>query len=589
MKTHGRFRAQTWSVLVLIGCLVVVAAATAVTAISHRDTEQRLLDQRTLEEAALVTTALPGIQTPLAAAAELAEATDGAQASFDAVMSRSIDTAQFVSAVLFSATTMQPVADVGEPTALATADAGRTRAMIEQAVATDDLSVVDTLDLPGRRLGYAFTAASGTPTFVVYAETALALDATGAPRPTGAFADLDFALYLGDGEQPGDLLLTSVEDPPIDGRRSSTVVPFGDTQALLVTGTDTVLGSRLSARLPWYIAGLGTAIALVAAGAAERLMRRRQHAERLAIDLSRLYDEQRHRSETLQRSLLPAGLDTPPNVTAAARYWPAGGGVEIGGDFYDLFPLGGDRWAIAIGDVCGHGIEAAALTGVTRHTIRAAARHLRSPAEVLRWTHDAIRSYSGETYCTVCFAFLTVEPNGGFRLDLSLGGHPGPVLYKADGSVRVLEARGTLLGLFEPTLATATYHLSPGDVLVLYTDGITDAPRGQAMSIDELQDIVGDYGDGSPERIADGIRDVLEARRGSAAGDDAALLILRFGGQSDGSSEEPSAGFVAHDAATGQLDLAREADAFEERAIMGDQEHGATKALERRLQLLDRR
>lgn len=548
VTARRRFGARAGATAVLVGCLAVIGAATALTALSHRDTEQRLLDQRTAAEGALLETTIPAIQTPLASAAELAEVTDGSAASFTAVISRSIQSDQFASAVLFSATTMEPVAAVGEPAALSAAPAGRTPAMIEQALATDELSVIDTLDLPGPRFGYAFTAARETPAYVVYAESSQPPDPTGSSGPTGAFADLEFALYLGGEERAGDLLATSVTDPPIGGRRSSTAVQFGDSQLLLVTGTDAVLGSQLSARLPWFIAFTGTALALLAAAAAARLLRRRHDAEQLADDVSRLFDEQRHRSETLQRSLLPAALEGPPGVTAIGRYWPAGGDLEIGGDFYDLFPLGGDRWAIAIGDVCGHGIEAAALTGVTRHTIRAAARHLRSPAEVLRWAHDAIKSYGGDTYCTVCFAFLTIEP-GGMRLDLSLGGHPGPLLSRADGSVRVLEAGGTLLGLVEPTLTTATYHLTPGDVLVLYTDGITDAPRDQAMSIDELQDIVSRHAGETPAGVADAVRTVLDIRRGPTSGDDAALLILRFGDAPDADDEERlSARLVAHDA-----------------------------------------
>ena len=106
------------------------------------------------------------------------------------------------------------------------------------------------------------------------------------------------------------------------------------------------------------------------------------------------------------------------------RYWPASATDEVGGDFYDLFPVDGGRWGVAIGDVCGRGIDAAALTGVIRNTIRAAARHLRSAEEVLRWTHEAILTYGSDTYCTACFAFLDVDDDGSARLELALGGHP---------------------------------------------------------------------------------------------------------------------------------------------------------------------
>ena len=249
----------------------------------------------------------------------------------------------------------------------------------------------------------------------------------------------------------------------------------------------------------------------------------------LADDVSRLYEDQRHRAETLQRSLLPRDLPQPPGVQVAARYWPADTTSEIGGDFYDLFDIGSGRWGVTIGDVCGKGIEAAALTGVTRHTIRAAARHLDSPADVLGWTYEAIQAYDSETYATVCFAFLRLSDDGG-ELDIALAGHPGPMLYRTDGTVESLGTSGTVLGLVEPHLSVARYDLGPGDTVVFYTDGITDAPGRQAVPHDELEQAVRESREAEPAETADAIRACIERHRPGGSGDDTAILVLRFAG-----------------------------------------------------------
>jgi serine phosphatase RsbU (regulator of sigma subunit) len=513
------------SIAILVAGLLVVAGATIVTEVLHRDTEQRLLDQRTGEAGAVLVTAISGLQTPLASAAELAEATNGDEAGFRAVMGRLVgDGKQFIGASLYAVDSTDPLVAVGGATVLSTAEPTRVRAMLDAAVAAPQLSVVDLLDLPGRHIGYAFTSFEDPARYVVYAEAALPQRS----RTTGPFQDLDYATYLGADPSTSELLFTSVAEMPIRGRTSHTVVPFGDRQLTLVTASSASLGGELSRLLPWLIALIGLVLVSVGAILAQRLLRRRAEAEALAADVSRLYDDQRHRAETLQRSLLPRELPQPPGVEVAARYWPADTSSEIGGDFYDLFELDDGRWGITIGDVCGKGIEAAALTGVTRHTIRAAARHLESPADVLGWTYEAISAYSGETYATVCFAFLSID-DARAELDIALGGHPGPLLWRADGSVEVLGTSGTVLGLVEPHVTRQRYELRRGDTVVFYTDGITDAPSGQALSLDELQEAVRGSAASSPDAMADAIRASVERRRPGGSGDDTAMLIIQFG------------------------------------------------------------
>ena len=134
------------------------------------------------------------------------------------------------------------------------------------------------------------------------------------------------------------------------------------------------LSSWLFANLWWIVGLAGVMFSIGAAWLTRSLYQRREEALTLANENARLYDEQRHIAETLQLSLLPQVLEPPPGGHVTARYWPAGEASLIGGDFYDAFRVDADRWGVVIGDVCGKGIDAAAITGLVRHTVRAAAR-----------------------------------------------------------------------------------------------------------------------------------------------------------------------------------------------------------------------
>ncbi len=260
-------------------------------------------------------------------------------------------------------------------------------------------------------------------------------------------------------------------------------------------------------------------------------MRAKRAAEAAAAKanerLSEMLDEQRRIADVLQSSLLPASLPTIEGIDLHAEHWPESDGLRVGGDFYDVFPISGDRWGVLIGDVCGKGIEAAAVTATARHTARAAAMHLRGPDAVLRWVHEAVREHPLDTYCTVAFGALTVGEPGGPVLELSLGGHPPGFVCHADRSIDVLGEPGTLLGLFPPTLTATTHQLRSGDVLIFYTDGVTDAPRDEAMGEDELGEWLCAHHELPPARIAAELRAELMSRRPGGLRDDVATIILK--------------------------------------------------------------
>ena len=219
------------------------------------------------------------------------------------------------------------------------------------------------------------------------------------------------------------------------------------------------------------------------------LLRARQEAELERERLQRLVT-------TLQRSLLPPALPEVPGLEAAAHYRIASLD-QVGGDFYDLFPLSQDRWGLFLGDVCGKGAHAAAVTSLIRYTLRAAAVYDPDPAAVLSTLNTALRQEylrDDRDFCTAIFGMLAPRDDC-FILTLANGGHPAPLLIRANGTAGYQAAPGsTLIGVFDDAAYTATtIRLSPGDTLLLYTDGLTDARTGTAR---------GRYGDEALHALA---------------------------------------------------------------------------------------
>nr|WP_281380876.1 SpoIIE family protein phosphatase [Nocardioides panaciterrulae] len=188
-------------------------------------------------------------------------------------------------------------------------------------------------------------------------------------------------------------------------------------------------------------------------------------AEQLARALAR----------TLQQTLIPPVPPTIPGLELAAAYRPAGDGSEVGGDFYDVFPLGPADWIVVIGDVCGKGVEAAALTALVRHTVRALAVGHGGPAHILEGLNEVLLRHGNDRFCTV--ALLRVrQVHGEWHALHATGGHCAPLLLGAGRPPEVVGAEGALLGVLEQVRFDETaVPLRPGEVLLLHTDGVTEA------------------------------------------------------------------------------------------------------------------
>jgi serine phosphatase RsbU (regulator of sigma subunit) len=248
-----------------------------------------------------------------------------------------------------------------------------------------------------------------------------------------------------------------------------------------------------------------------------------------AVENARLYAERAHIARTLQRSLLPPVLPDIPGVEVAARFRPAGEGYDVGGDFYDVFNTGGAGWGVVIGDVCGKGPEAAALTGLARHTLRAAAMQEDAPSRILELLSEAIMAQRSDSeFCTAAYGRLELGSVGA-RMTVASGGHPLPLLLTGEGRVEQVGISGTLLGSVPSArLVDHVLDLRPGSALVFYTDGVIEAgkPRG-SFGIGGLRSVLASCAGLGAQEIAERIDNAVVGLERTPA-DDVAVLVLRI-------------------------------------------------------------
>ena len=253
----------------------------------------------------------------------------------------------------------------------------------------------------------------------------------------------------------------------------------------------------------------------------------------LALDNARLYSEQRQATNALQRSLLPPELPDIPGVELAAGYEAAGEGNEVGGDFYDVFEATPGRWRFAIGDVCGKGPEAAAVTGLTRHALRILAREGHDVPTVLeRLNALIVDEGSRARFITLIHGELIPPPASGEAAAVSLvcAGHPRPLVLRAAGGVEAVADPQPLLGVLDDvTFEQNTFRLSPGDVLLCVTDGVTERRSGDRLLDDDdgLRDLLGGCPDLNAGSVVARIQRTVREFGSEPPTDDLALLVFR--------------------------------------------------------------
>ncbi len=247
-----------------------------------------------------------------------------------------------------------------------------------------------------------------------------------------------------------------------------------------------------------------------------------------AIDNARLYTERSYIARTLQESLLPIELPDIPGMEAAARFRPTGEGNEVGGDFYDMFETGDRGWTVVMGDVCGKGPDAAAVTALARYTLRAAAMHERLPSRSLALLNEALlRQRDDRRFCTVAYAYIE-KLDRGARVGVASGGHPLPLLLRAEGTVEEVGAPGTLLGVVpDPDLEDRAVMLEPGDALIFYTDGVIESRGDSHMDDRRLAELITTCAGAGADAIAAKVEEAAVLSQGGRPRDDIAVLVLR--------------------------------------------------------------
>jgi phosphoserine phosphatase RsbU/P len=253
----------------------------------------------------------------------------------------------------------------------------------------------------------------------------------------------------------------------------------------------------------------------------DELLSARRRAEQSEAKASAL-------ARTLQATFLPPAIVSPPGLDVGGAYRPAGDGSEVGGDFYDVFETGRGTWAVVLGDVCGKGLPAAIVTSLARYTVRAEALRTPYPSAVLASLHDVLVRYHPEQFCTAVFVALDRTAEGA-RLTVSSGGHHLPIRRRADGTVDTIGVTGTILGVLDtPRLTDAVAILRPGDTVVLYTDGVTEARRDrQFYDDDRLRAAIANTDRLPAQELADRIvAEVLDFQRGDAR-DDIAVVVIK--------------------------------------------------------------
>ena len=528
VRPRGNRRVHTGSVVVLLVGVLITAGLATGARLLRNDNEDRLLRERRNEIAQILTTATSTNHVPLQSAALVADETAGSDESFKTLVTPVVGEGEgrtYDSASLWTDGPDGPreVVVVGRQPTLASESPDAVAAVLAKARAAKTLSVLNLLE-PSRRIGYA-AAAGPDSTYVAYAESQqLPRGRTARVARDNAFADFDYALYLGPRVEQQDLLASSAGGGLLGGGRKETVrVAFGDSHITLVLAPKGDLGGAFLLRLPWFLVGLGLLLTIAATGLVEYLSRQRERAENLAGENARLLADQRNVAYELQHSLLPESLPSIAGVELAVRYLAGVEGVDIGGDWYDVIPIDTDHVLLVMGDVSGRGLRAAAVMASLRYAIHAYAAQGDSPTAILTKLSKLLDVERDGGFATVLCAAIDIP---GRTMTLASAGHLPP-LVKSNGSAELATLRtGLPVGVTGPGAYEAVVvDIPPKGTVLLYTDGLVER-RGEILDdgLDRLRDTARSV-DGSLEHL---LTEVVDRLTDTGSSDDTAVLGVRW-------------------------------------------------------------
>lgn len=529
MPSGRAFRLHVSTIVVLlVGSALTVALSLSARAV-HNNNEDRLLRERVQEAGVLISGVLPSLETPLASAAEVAEATNADRVSFQRLMGPLVGPkGQYASAVLWSVDTNppKPALVIGDRPEIESESASQIRAVLSKAAHSPQLTVIGLLDAPQPRLAYAFSSRHAPTRYVAYTEANLPKNRKSPViQGNAAFADLGYAVYLGPSERSENLLTASTSHVPLRGRRAAITVPFGDNKLRIVMTPVSELGGTLLAKLQWLLLGFGFVLTIGAAALTERLVRRREQAVHLADELAeiaeenaRLYAAQRTVAQTLQHSLLPETLPDIPGLTVGARYIAGVADMDIGGDWYDVMRLDNGHVMFVVGDVSGRGLPAGTIMAALRYAIRAYAAQGDDPATILTKLSGLISIGDDGHFATVLCGVIDVD---GHTVTLANAAHPEPLLINGRTSF-VSTNIGVPIGVeaLRP-YESVTITVPASATLLVFTDGLVER-RGEVIDVG-LQRLR-ETADQAHNSLDDLLEDLTEKLPPDGPADDTAIL-----------------------------------------------------------------
>jgi serine phosphatase RsbU (regulator of sigma subunit) len=512
-------------VVVLVGLLITGVLSFGAQSL-HNTNESRLLRQRVREAAAVVSAAVPNVQSPLASAAVLAEATAGSPTAFQKLMAPLAASGRpFMAASLWSLAdgNAQLIASVGGKLRLASEPPATIHQELASSLGKGSVAILNFLASSDRRLGYAYSVAGANANFVVYVEATFPDGRRATVDKNSAFADLDYALYLGKAANPTDILASSTGGAILGGSKASDAVPFGSSSLFIVMKAKKELDGNLLANLPWGLAAAGLVLTLAGALLVERLLRRRDHAEALALENDELYKEQRSVAQTLQHSLLPDSLPEIAGLELATRYVAGVEGIDIGGDWYDVMTIDPSHVLFVVGDVSGRGLRAATTMAELRYAVRAYAAQGDAPEVILTKVSQLIDVGRDGHFATAICGSIDVA---GHTVSLANAGHPEPLLIAGGDAGFAGTEIGAPLGVVNPApYSSVSLAIPVNGTLLFYTDGLVER-RGESLDVgrERLRRASLDT-NGSMEDL---LTRVLDETIPSGSADDTAILGFRW-------------------------------------------------------------
>ncbi|HET7734455.1 MAG TPA: SpoIIE family protein phosphatase [Nocardioidaceae bacterium] len=534
-RDPGSLNPSSVLVAIMIVGLLLTGLATWAASRIDQSTEERLLDVQTRQAATVLSTAISGIQQPMYTtldALALVPSEDQRRVFSQLFGGEVGPDSLYVSASLWRSDgeVISRVSSLGVPPGL-TEGSADAREFLDRALTTE--GVVVRRVVVGEQTRIAYAVARPDNGWIIYVERAIPANRRAPVDRDSAFAELHYAIYLGETTDTDQLTTTDVDpaDLPLDGLTSQTTVPFGDTTLTLVTAPRKHLGSQLSLWLPVALLFGGLALTLVAALVALKLVRSRSRAEHDTRTITTLYErvdslfgEQRELFVRLQRALLPQANPNIPGIEFGAEYVAGAVGIDIGGDWYSVIGTGEGTFAFVVGDVSGNGVDAVAEMARARFTLRAYLLEGHSPATALEMCS---RQFDVTVDGHIVTAVVGIGDQRTGDVTVAVAGHPLPLLASPSGAEFVQLPIGRPLGAGTSSYEQATFTMPPGSTLLCYTDGLVER-RGEHIDagMDRLARAVMSAVE---EPLDELIASVIGSMQAEGTPDDIAVMALRRG------------------------------------------------------------